>query len=923
MLNGWGRGTWTGVVGIGGAALATLLGGCGSGGGGGGDGSSGPSLRVVHFLQSGVDNVPLNRVLEIAFSDTVDLTSVDSDSIQVRMGPSFGQSVEGRYIVEGSRVFFEPLLPSDCTLGDAGLRPDTDYRVTIIGSPEEFAIRSTTGHSLEETVSFTFRTRGEDDPQGLFDDQVPGAFPTVVSTSPVDGAHPVPVAAGNKVVIHFSENIDPCSISPTTVRIHQYATGNPAEFPNGFNPDADQTPGDPTTWGSGTATSPPQRIRATYVLTQDFVSTRLEIVPDFGEFPDNALIVVALTSDVQDFGGNPLVAKTFAFVTENRAEQCQAKTLQFDGDVAVDENLSTADVDTARAPGRAQGFLLFAGDGDNGASPTVPSGPDCAPYHQDNDGTPDDFDTPTGDVILDTGASPNTTCDNETDGTRAVIFEFRTFRIRTGRTVTIVGRNPAIILVAGDVVIESGGRLLARGGNGGNGAGYNYPSGNPPSPGGTAVAGGGAGGNSSASADHTYSQNGHAGFGSPDYLLPPGDGGPDPVRIGPGRGTSSISTVGTSYTTTANLYGPSGGGAGHASAGASGTANGSGSTPKFFDNPPDGAGGGTYGDITGKMLAAEAGSGGGSGGLAEGYYSAATYNDQTGGGGGGGGGFVDITAEGSIQIFGTIDVSGGRGGAGGGNNAWTAGGGGGGGSGGGVRLLTPNDIELSSTTLITAVGGLGGTSGIATQSHQPALMNNGGSGGVGRLIFEDSDSVLDGYAGAQVVPGESSSAGFYRGVFDASRFQGGGLVPVLVTQVIDVGPTFPTFAEPVQTYGGQEDFVAGIPAGASRGAGATSILVEVQGYPVTADGAPDLTSPTGWKQIGYFTDSGAESFPTWNTGTPPDVTLPLDSTPGGFAAVNDHEFVQFRISFYLKSGMGPFDPGPYIDAWTLHFCYDQ
>ena len=73
-----------------------------------------------------------------------------------------------------------------------------------------------------------------------------------------------------------------------------------------------------------------------------------------------------------------------------------------------------------------------------------------------------DFDAISTDIVLDTGASLNTQCDNEVDGSRAVVFEFRTFRIRAGRTVKLVGRNPAIILVSGDVLIESGGRLLVK-----------------------------------------------------------------------------------------------------------------------------------------------------------------------------------------------------------------------------------------------------------------------------------------------------------------------------------------------------------------------------------------------------------------------------------------------------------------------------
>jgi hypothetical protein len=263
-------------------------------------------------------------------------------------------------------------------------------------------------------------------------------------------------------------------------------------------------------------------------------------------------------------------------------------------------------------------------------------------------------------------------------------------------------------------------------------------------------------------------------------------------------------------------------------------------------------------------------------------------------------------------------------GGGGGQSFSAGGGGGGGGSGGGVRLLTPISIQVATTTTISAIGGGGGGGGLGSVGGGfGAVSNPGGAGGVGRLVFEDSDSVIEGYAGSTIVPGETSSAGFYRGLFDASRFQGGGLTPQLVTGIMDIGPTFPTFLDPVQTYGGQEDFKAAIPAVASRGVGQTSILIEVQGFSVNSDGTPDLTSPTGWKRVGYFTDSGAESFPTWNLGTPLDVTLPPGSGPGGFPAVNSNEFIQFRITFYLKDNVGPFDPGPFVDDWTIHFCYDQ
>src|SRR4029079_573681 len=95
---------------------------------------------------------------------------------------------------------------------------------------------------------------------------------------------------------------------------------------------------------------------------------------------------------------------------------------------------------------------------------------------------------------------PRHPCLNATGGSRAVIGEFRSFHVRNGVTVRVIGKNPAIVLVTGDVVIEAGGKVLVRGDGGGgspNGVGGNgvyNQSAVVNSAGGAAVAGGGAGG---------------------------------------------------------------------------------------------------------------------------------------------------------------------------------------------------------------------------------------------------------------------------------------------------------------------------------------------------------------------------------------------------------------------------------------------
>jgi hypothetical protein len=162
-------------------------------------------------------------------------------------------------------------------------------------------------------------------------------------------------------------------------------------------------------------------------------------------------------------------------------------------------------------------------------------------------------------------------------------------------------------------------------------------------------------------------------------------------------------------------------------------------------------------------------------------------------------------------------------------------------------------------------------------------------------------------------------------VFDATRFKGGGARPFLLTTPIDMGPYAPSYLTPTAA-----DFIAGIPNIASRGTGKTSIFIEAEGFAANADGTASNVG-TGWRAIGYFTDSGAEPAPTWvPNAVPPgaDVNpaggiLPGNVLPAGFSQLNGREFVRFRFTFFLSSTMGPFDPGPYIDRWTVNFTYDQ
>ena len=205
-------------------------------------------------------------------------------------------------------------------------------------------------------------------------------------------------------------------------------------------------------------------------------------------------------------------------------------------------------------------------------------------------------------------------------------YNYTTFNINSGVTVSVTGNQPLIIRCTGAVTIN--GTLTGAGGNGGNGV-TNSTFGT----GGIGVAGGSNGGNG------TYSTS-LGGMLATD-----------------GSGPGGVGNAGNAWS--------GGGGAGYSAVGAS------------TGNTSGGFGGPIYGNVNISGFEAGSGGGGGSGGYACGS-----------GGGGAGGGLIFINSAVSITIgaTGVINVNGGNGGSDGTGNC----GGGGGGSGGSIIMQSPS-----------------------------------------------------------------------------------------------------------------------------------------------------------------------------------------------------------------------------------------
>jgi hypothetical protein len=250
-------------------------------------------------------------------------------------------------------------------------------------------------------------------------------------------------------------------------------------------------------------------------------------------------------------------------------------------------------------------------------------------------------------------------------------YEFSSFTLSAGSTMTVVGSRPLTLRIAGSSAIE--GTILIDGGAGGGAAAAA-----PTATGGTAGAGGGAGG--------------IGGERSPD--------------IAPSTGTATVSgTGGGIRPNEAGITGQNAGGGGcH------------GNHAAFPATDGTGSGGGGVGGTAGTCALSQAaiadrfetdfatatpGGAGGGGGATR----ALLANNINGAGGGGGGGAIRIASQGNLLLSGTIRA---RGGAGGNGDVVATDYGASGGAGAGGSIWVQSAGTVSGAGILDVSGGTGG-----------------------------------------------------------------------------------------------------------------------------------------------------------------------------------------------------------------------
>ncbi|MCG3136172.1 MAG: hypothetical protein HMLKMBBP_04012 [Planctomycetes bacterium] len=359
-----------------------------------------------------------------------------------------------------------------------------------------------------------------------------------------------------------------------------------------------------------------------------------------------------------------------------------------------------------------------------------------------------------------------------------------------------------------------------------------------------------------------------------------------------------------------------GGGGGHGTAGANGARAGFKAVPKaggFFG----GVGGLTYGSSVfsdqplnaqgAPVLTRGAGGAGGGGGGSEddAPLDTAGPEDSGGGGGGGGGGGVQICARGDITLSSSIiDVSGGLGGRTY-NAAQTAtgqGAPGGCGAGGAIWLSSFGNIVITNGSLLNAGGGIPGASDsigqVAISAGNTPIEGQGGIGGDGFIVLEDSDGIVDeSDAGSQAV-GVLTKQEF--NVESDGSYPNRGANDVMVTNVstafsrwfdsqLDTPTYFPLLDNLLTPeLDGTEVSVNGVVTG-DFGENGTVVLIECR----AADGStanpgiPNTAQTTSW-------------VPIQDVGT-----------------ISDRRFLQFRVTFTLPLSYSFDDPRPYVRCLTV------
>ena len=699
-----GRSTWISVALL--AAMGCLMAGCG--GGGSGDGGNADAaaakekrkkarkLALIDMSVGDFDGVALNEIIKFEFTEVLQPDSVRPDTIQVREGPNYGKQVPGEFRVDGDTVWFYPTLPTKPTVAGAtgeviyaGLKPGTNYQVTLPGAPKVAVVRNFVDSPLRKQWRERFRTAAAGSSL-LYVDNFLDPLPAAVRfCNPPSGS--TNVDSDMEILLTFTRRpLNPATVSRNTVRLTMVSRHGESNLRS--------VPGEP-------------------VLDQSYDRVLIRFTPDF-PLADDA--TYRLTAErLEDLVGNDVEYFTSTFSVRDEPTKTSQFVLTFN---EYQKDAYLDDGETTASWREDLGILaaLFTAAGGSGRSGDL---------------------TPSAGVNLQLNAQTYPGVDVVTeDGITYDVFNFRRINIPANTTVSFAqrpsGPNRSIKVLA-LFPIQIDGSLSVRGGNGGDAETYYTTSALPQNPGGKAGPGGGNG------ADAYYTTSIGAVPGSTTDRANRTMNGPDVPYGGFG---------GKGGTESGHTYYCFAGGAGGGGSRTDGTPGFDGSNYYTTGCGGFKGDGGLGRNVNFARLPNVGGAGGGAGGMGYymGYSPAACQGAASGGGGGGA---ITLQAAGSIHVSGSgsILASGGTGGSMKGY-FYFYGGCGGGGAGGSIRIATTSNANVDSNAVLDVSGGLGGTFQSTYTYYGGSNGGNGGEGFICVAVPDRSNAVVSGTANLTYTP---------------------------------------------------------------------------------------------------------------------------------------------------------------------------
>jgi hypothetical protein len=717
-------------------------------GGGGGGGSSGGELQITAVnLPPNFVGWELNRPIRITFSEALDPTTVNSNTINVREPngtPAFGTpSVDPS---DKKAVIWRPDCPTLDDLSDAGLQPNRVYELRIIGASQNagFTVRSRDGDVLELSDTRTFTTPNSALFSDLFVDDAIG--PPVPVIRPAGSALTDATYVLVDGVQHFFETQagGPNTLNPP-LSLPLNLLSDPAtqvELFIQFNQSVDMRSSNINSsrvrWEFESAPGLWTAVTAAVSLESNCTEAGavVRLVPE-GLLPPGSNMRVVVAPEFRDIVSeqNLLPQDQFAPMDAVPPPSPLADNYleEFNNNAREDTTAPFAEPHASwNDGGELKAKFSFTGTGGPGA----------------------DFDwkISAGEIVF--LNSINTTIQGGPGGIKQKsqtvvggVVDVRDLIIEAGGVLQCDGPNPIRILASGNVQIDG---LLDISGNKSPGV-VSLNTTNIPEPGAAGRCGGGRGGTGSPLTTASDPKGGN-GAGAFDQLDAGGEGGETGwsnaanalnQRRGAGGGggrfgenvEANPNNPGIFVQTLIGMDGEPGFDNTEAANGAingAGPAFGGqlGPSPFVDGNPGNDFFGTMFDTVNGQLVVGElkkpwAGAGGGAGGDASNVGPTGSFpgpwdptGDEKGAAGGGGGGSLEILALGNI-VFGATGQIVCRGGSGGGGENTIflnrVGGGSGGGSGGHVILQTASAIDFTAVT---------GT--------EPAILATGGQGGAGK-----------------------------------------------------------------------------------------------------------------------------------------------------------------------------------------------